>query len=214
LADRFALNAELGAEAIASKVAEEFPPQAKISGAALAQIIEQYEYPGLFAGEALCMGCQYRFLKLNAFKEEYGKVLEQAVAERFDEELGDFPPQAAEWLNAEKDRLRAKHQIPRDVYLTTDEPVRESGLGSYMDDLCGWVSGTLSMEESADLVHDLDLDELDEYYVLLEVPNFAISGEQRFLLEHALIEIGCGFQDDYKNVAEICTRLRASDENG
>lgn len=211
LADRFALNAALGAEAIACKVAEEFPPAAKISGDALAQVIEQYEYPGDFAGEALHRGCQYRFLQLNAFKDEYGKLLEQAFAER-GSELGNFPPEAIEWLNAEENRLRIKHRIPKDVYLTTDEPVRESG--SYMDDLCAWVSGTLSREESAKLVHDLDCDELDEHYILLDVPNFAISGEQRFLLEHVLIDIGCGYQDDYRTVSDICARLRASDKNG
>lgn len=142
------------------------------------------------------------------------QVLEQASAERFDEELGDFPPEAAKWLSSEEERLRLKHRIPDDVYLTTDEPVRENHLGSYMTDLCEWVSGTLSREDSAELVHDLDLDELDEYYILLEVPNFAISGEQRFYLEHALIEVGCGYEEDYKTLSEICAMLRASDERG
>lgn len=157
-------------------------------------------------------GCQYRFLQLNAFKDEYGKLLEQAFAEHFGSELGNFPPEAIEWLNAEENRLRIKHRIPKDVYLTTDKPVRESC--SYMDDLCAWVSGTLSREESAQLVHDLDCDQLDEHYILLDVPNFAISGEQRVLLEHVLIDIGCGYQDDYRTVSDICARLRASDKNG
>jgi hypothetical protein len=214
LADRFALRADLGPEAIAEKIAEEFPPPAKITGAALADRLEQYQYPGTFGGEALHRGCQHRFLQMNAFKEEFMQVLEQAFAERFDEELGDFPPEAAKWLRSEEERLRLKHRILDDVYLTSDEPVRESHLGSYMTDLCEWVSGTLSREASAELVHDLDLDELDEYYILLEVPNFAISSEQRFYLEQALIEVGCGYGEGYKTLSEICAKLRASDDRG
>ncbi len=212
LADRFALRAEIGAEAIAIAIAERFPPLAKISGAALAQIIEQYEYPRTFAGEAQYRGCQYRFLQLNAFKEEYGQVLEEAFPISLDEEFEDFSPQAVEWLDTEVDRLRIKHRIPKDVYLTTDEPIRENHLASYMNDICEWVSGTMSVQDSTKLVHDLDLDELDEYYILLEVPNFAISGEQRMLLEQALIEIGCGYQGDYKKVSDICARLRVPNE--
>lgn len=212
LADRFALKAEIGVESIASTIAEEFPPQAKISGTALAQIIEHYSYPGMFAGEAQLRGCQYRFLQLNAFKEEYSQVLEEAFPVSLAQDFEDFSPEAIQWLNTEEKRLRIKHRIPEDVYLTTDEPIRENHLSSYMNDICAWVSGTLSIEDSVKFVYDLDLDELDEYYILLEVPNFAISGEQRMLLEQALFEIGCGYEDEYEKVGDICSRLRASDE--
>lgn len=214
LADRLALDAHLGVENIASKIAEEFPPAAKVSGDALAQLIERYEYPGDFGGEALNKGCQYRFLQLNAFKEEYETILEKAFAERFDHELGDFPPEAAKWLETEEERLRIKHRIQNDVYLVSDEPVRQAGLGSYLEDICAWVSGTLTRDESIKLVYDLDFDELDEYYILLEVPNFTISGEQRDLLQQALIEIGCAYEDGYKILGEICAKLRSVDGKG
>jgi len=212
LADRFALRADSGPETIAKRIAEQFPPPAKFTGTHIAARIEQYVCPGTFGGEALHRGCQHRFLQLNAFKEEFMQVVDKAFEERFDEELGDFPPDAAKWLESEEERLRVKYGIPEEVYLTTDEPVRENQLGWYMSEICEWVSGTMSREDSVELVHDLDLDELDEYYILLEIPNFSISGEQRFYLELALIEIGCGFHDDYKTLSDICEKLRASDE--
>lgn len=214
LADRFALKAEIGVESIASTIAEEFPPQAKISGTALAQIIEQYEYPGMFAGEAQLKGCEYRFLQLNAFKEEYGQVLEEALPVSLDQDLEDFSPETTQWLNTEEKRLRIKHRIPEDVYLTTYEPILENHLASYMNDLREWVSGTLSTEDSTKFVLDLDQAELDEYYILLEVPNFSISGDQRLLLEDALIEIGCGYEDEYRRVGNIRTKLRGHNEGG
>jgi hypothetical protein len=214
LADRLALQAHVGVEAIALKISEEFPPPAKVSGDALARLIERYEYPGDFGGEALNTGCQHRFLQMNAFKEENEAIVEKAFTERFDPQLGDFPEEAARWLEGEEERLRIKHRIPDDVYLVPDEPIRQSGLGSYLNDLCVWVSGTLTRDESAKLVYDLDMDELDEYYILLEVPNFTISGQQRDLLQKALIEIGCGYEDDYKTVAKLCETLRSLDGEG
>ncbi len=185
---------------------------AKITGQAIADRLELYQYPGSFAGESLHRGCQYRFLQLNAFKEEYAEVLRTAFSERFDKNLEDFSSEDSKWLNAEENRLRVKHRIPEDVYLTTDDPIRDDHFNSYMDDLCGWVAGTLTKEESAEFVHDLDLDELDEYYILLEIPNFFISGKQRLHLENALIEVGCGYATDYTGLSEICERLRASDK--
>lgn len=211
LADRVALRADLGPEVVATKIAAQFPPPAKIAGAAIADRLDRHMHPSLFGGEALYRGCQYRFLQLNAFKEEYAEALQTAFAEHFDENLEDFPPDVSNWLNTEEKRLRLKHRIPEDVYLTTDEPIRENNLPSYMASMCEWVSGTLDRKASAELVHDLDLDELDEYYILLEVPNFAISGEQRFYLEHALIELGCGYEEEYKALSDLCEKLRASD---
>lgn len=210
LADKLAFRSDSGPEVIAEKIAEEFPVPSKVSGAILAERIAQFEHPDLFAGEALYRGCQHRFLQINAFKEEFATILE-SVAEKLDEQIGDFPQEIGRFLDAENARLRIKHRIPEDVYLVVDEPVREEHLVSYMDDMSSWVSGTLSREESTRLIHDLDLHELDEYYILLDIPNHAISGEQRHYLEHALVEIGCGFDSDYKALSDILTRLHAAE---
>jgi hypothetical protein len=69
----------------------------------------------------------------------------------------------------------------------------------------------LSREDSAELISEIDRAELDEYYILLDVPNFHISTAQRPLLEQALIELGCGYESDYQKVRELCVALRALD---
>ena len=105
--------------------------------------------------------------------------------------------------------MSAPYEIPLDVYLTTDEPVREANYSSYMHDIGQWASGTLSRVSSGKLVADLDLDELDEYFILINVPNFAISSEQRVILEFALVELGCYFEEGTHDVVEeICENLR------
>jgi hypothetical protein len=60
-------------------------------------------------------------------------------------------------------------------------------------------------------VTDLDCVELDEYYILLGLPNFSFSSEQRDLLEQALIALGAGVDDGYKEVFRLCEELRRLD---
>ena len=214
LADRVAIRGDIGVTAIASKIAERFPIPPKISGNELADIIENCQYPSLYAGEALITGCQHRFLKLNAYKEEYALISDAAVSKLSDTEIENLPLEFEEKLSREAKGLRGKHGIPEDTYLTTDESVRDDDLGWWMEQIGGWVSGTLSLEESAELVRWLDLEELDEYYILLEIPNFSISSKQRHLLERALIDLGCGYDDAYASLLPICASLRWLDENG
>jgi hypothetical protein len=211
LADRFAVNSDLGVAAVAQKIAELFPVPAKISGSLLADVLESFLYPGMYAGEAQYKASQYRFLQLNAFKEDYIEVLDATVAKLSDEEIDNFPTEIETALDRDIHRLRKKHRIPGDVYLTSDEPVPDDGLSWWMESLGGWVSGALSREHSAQLVNELDLQELDEYYVLLDVPNFSISSDQRPLLEQALVELGCGYEHDYAPLREICSALRSLD---
>lgn len=209
LADRVALNADHGVAHIASEIAKHFPVEGSISGSRLASLIERFQYPGLFGGEALFRGCQERFLRMNAFKEEYDVFLfSEEIQKLFDEDLGDFPPAVSAQLDEEERRLRQKYELPPDIYLTTDEPVRESELGWWADSLCAWVAGTLERGESRQFVAEIDLKELDEYFILLGVPNFAISGEQRALLEQALVEMGCGLDDGFEAVQTLCNALR------
>lgn len=209
LADRIALNANHGVAFIASEIAKQFRIEGSVVSARLANLIERFQHPGLFEGEALFQGCHERFLRMNAFKEEYDAFfLSEETQKLFDEELGDFPPDASAMFAEEEERLRQKYELPRDTYLTTDEPVQENNLGWWTDSLCAWVAGTLEKNESEEFVREIDLQELDEYFILLGVPNFAISGEQRDLLERALVEIGCGLENDFKNVRPLCDALR------
>lgn len=209
LADRIALNANDGVTNIASEIAKRFLIEGSVASSRLANIIERFQHPGFFEGEALFRGCHERFLRMNAFKEEYHAFLfSEEIQRHFDEEFGDFTPDASAKLDEEEERLRQKYDLPSDAYLITDEPVQESALGWWIDSLCAWVAGTLEKDESEEFIRELDLHELDEYFILLGVPNFAISGEQRDLLERALVEIGCSLDNDFKNIQPLCNALR------
>lgn len=213
LADRYAISSSQGVEAIAQKVANQFPPVAKYSGKDIAAFLEHQQSSGVFGGEAIAAGCHFRFFQLNAFKEEYQDVHQNAVSKLTEEQIEDFPTDVDQWLDQQHNQLRIRHGIPEDVYLISDEPVREDHLESYKADIEGWASGTLSRDESARLVNDLDIDELDEYYILLGIPNFSFSGEQRQILEAAIIELGCGYEDGYRKVDRISQILQRQDSD-
>lgn len=213
LADRLAIHAELGTRHVAAKIAEQFPTPNIYSGSQLAEAIENCQSYHLYAGEAFYAGCRHRFLQINAFKEAYAEIFSGATSGLTDEQIEEFPPEIDRMLDQEEERLRLKFRIPRDVYLTTDEPVREQHLESYLNDIGEWSSGTLTRERSSELVKDLDLEELDEYFILLEIPSAAIGSEQRSLVNKALVELGCGFEDGFSEVNAICDRLRQLDND-
>lgn len=213
LADRYAISSSKGVNEVATLIASQFPPNARYTGKELATILERQQSTTLFACEALGAGCRYRFLQMNAFKEEYQEIADTAVSKLSEEEVENFPSQLDRWLEEEHERLRIKHKIPEDAYLTSDEPIREEHLGSFTEDIEGWASGTLSQHESARLVHGLDLQELDEYFILLDIPNFSFSSTQRKLLEIAIIELGCGLEDGYRKVGKLCERLATADHD-
>lgn len=213
MADRLALSADQGTEMLAKRIAEIYPPPPKISNIDLSQRLCRHKHFGTFAGESLLAGCWYRFLQLNAFKEECIEASEKFTALLTDEEIERWPKDLDEQIQTAQQKLRLKYRLSPDVYLDIDEPILESMLNWWKDSLASWASGTMSRDESAYLVRALDLNELDEYYILLDVPNFHISGRQRDLLEIALIELGCGFENDWKKLDEICDVLRTETED-
>lgn len=98
--------------------------------------------------------------------------MDTAVANLRDEEIDNFPAEIGTALDLVNQRLRNKFRIPENVHLTTDEPVADDGLGWWMESIGGWVSGALSREHSTQLVKELDLQELDEYYIFLMCQTF------------------------------------------
>lgn len=208
LADRLALRCTNGVDELAKKIAELFPPPAKFSGESLAKKIELLFWPREFAGEAYLRGVEYRFLRMNAFKDEFNEALMEAIR-LLPDDFDNLPDEVEEQLVKEQSKFREKFGIPVDAYITTDEPIGGGELAWWLNSLCGWVSGTMSKEECADLVVELDLQEFDEYYVLLGVPNFSLSTKQRPLMEAALRALGSGFGTDYQEAREICELLRS-----
>lgn len=211
LLDRFALNSSAGVEEVCSAIAEQFPPSPRYTGAQLADQIETWQTVDLFTSEAHAAGCRHRFLLMNAFKEGYCRIADEATSRLSEEELESFPSELDRWLEGEHERLRTKLGIPTDVYLTHDEPVHTENLGSFLEAIAEWASGTLSQAESQRLVHDLDLQELDEYFVLLGIPNFSFSPPQRNLLEKLIVKLGCWVVDGGNEIERLISELRALD---
>jgi hypothetical protein len=209
LADRIAINSNLGFTEIARRLAEQFPPDEPLSGTDISIRIEALIHPLFLHGEALSEGIQHRFLQINGFKEEYGELFSALTSNLSEDEIAPFPDGLDEELNRMEERLRLRHSIPADVYLTTDEPIDESDLGWWRTALGHWAGGTLEPKESANLVAQLDFEEMDEYFVLLGIPNFQISGRQRDLTRRALVALGSGFESGYREVDSICCHLRA-----
>jgi hypothetical protein len=211
LADRRAALSRNGVEQVAAEIAAEFPASAFLTGKELTAVLERFPSSARFAAEAWAAGCRYRFLLTNAFKEEYCKVADNVFGSLAEAELEDLPAEMTRWLQQEQDRLRRKYGIPENVYLTSDEPVEEQYVDSFLEAIDSWAAGSLSLDDSAELLADLDRAELDEYYILLGVPNFSFSSEQRDLLEHALVVLGAGLNDGYKEVFRLCEQLRRLD---
>lgn len=211
LADRVAIPSINGVDAIATQIAKQFPSKARLSGTSLAETIERRQSVGLHQEEAFLAGCRYRFLLLNAFKEQLIEIADNAISELSEEEREEGSSTFENWLDGERERLRVLHDIPEDVYLEADEPVSESRLRPLLNAIEGWASGTLLRHESEQLLNDLDLNELDEYFVLLGVPNFSFSTEHREILRAAMIELGTYYTDGFKIVEPFCDQLRALD---
>ena len=211
LADRYAAQSRKGVDEVAAEIAAQFPASALLTGKELTSVLERFVSSGRFAAEALAAGCGYRFLLMNAFKEEYCEVADKAFDNLAEDALDEMPAELDLWLEQEHERLRQKHEIPENVYLTPDEPVVEQQSDSFLEAIDSWSAGVLSLEDSAALVANLDLAELDEYYILLGLPNFSFSSEQRDLLERALIALGAGMDDGYKEVFRLCEELRRLD---
>jgi hypothetical protein len=211
LADRYAALSNNGVEHVSADIAAQFPASALFTGKELTNLLERFPSSAGFAAEALVAGCRYRFLIMNAFKEEYCEVTDKVFGGLAEAEVEVLPAEVDRWIQQERHRLRQKHGIPENTYLMSDEPVGERHADSFLDAIDCWAAGTLSLEDSAELVGDLDRVELDEYYILLGLPNFSFSSEQRDLLERSLIALGAGFNDGYKEVLRLCEELRRLD---
>ncbi|MFT6634802.1 toll/interleukin-1 receptor domain-containing protein [Alcanivorax sp.] len=212
LADRFAIFSSEGVKSVAEKIASQFNIPPKRSGSDLAEIIEGYLLLDDYSGDILFKMCQQRFMEMNAYKKAYIKFLGELTAGLSDDDLDDFPEDISTKIDLFLSRLKAILNIPDDVYLIADEPIGEQYIDSYLEDIGHWSSGTLSKKESEKLVMDLDTYEYDEYYILLNIPNFSISLEQRAILERIIIEFGCAFKEGYETVEKLCTQLRKIDQ--
>lgn len=212
LADRLAISSSIGVTKIASKISALFPDRDKLSASELADLLGQAINFATYSSESHSVGVYHRFLSLNAFKEEFCLALD-ARTTNLDPD-NDFPEELSDELKQIKAKLKAKHRIPHGVYVTTDPPVRESELTWWRDFFSGWSSGTLTKQQSRTLAFELDLAEMDEFYVLLNVPNYRIAKEHRQLLEKAMVEIGAGYKTGYKGVERICRSLRALGVDG
>ena len=203
LADRYAVSSSIGVVGVASVIANQFPPVAQFTEVELVALLKHQQSNSMFSLEARVKGCLYRFFQMNAFKEEYKEVADIAISKLSEEEIESTSSQLDRCLEKEHERLRVMHKIPEGVYLVGDEPIREADLSSFTKDIERWAEGTLTQLDSARLVHHLDLQELDEYYILLGIPNFSFSSAQRDLIEKVIVEMGCRCEDDFQKVNKL-----------
>jgi hypothetical protein len=211
LADRVALRSSDGVQFITSAIATKLGIPEKHSCTELADLLLLQMNSDMYSEESTAAGCRYRFLQMNAFKEEYNRIFEAKVKDLTGGQIECFPPRLDDELELVKERLRRKHRLPENLYLTTDEPMRlEEGL-ELLKDIDLWTSGTLTPSESDKLVRYLDSFELDEFYILLGVPNFEISFRQSEFMRVALVEIGCAFNDEFKALEKTAMALSKLD---
>lgn len=208
LADKVAISSNDSVEECARKLTELFDVPQKLNGQVLAEKIESQLFLDEVSDNVLYKARQLRFLKMNAYKKSYEDKLIEIAENMNYEEIENFPKDKEKVIVTSLRKVKLAFSFPEDIYLIPDEPVRPNTVDSYLHDIGHWSSGTLSREACEDLVDDLDKYEFDEYYILLNIPNFLISGEQRYLLESLIVEMGCGYEDGYEAVIDICRTLR------
>lgn len=156
-------------------------------------------------------GCQTRFLQIQA----YLVACDELACARFDgldeTQIEAQMDQIEDELVAHRKRLAEVFNLPADVELPPEEPLPEERFESWIDGFDEWCAGTLGEEGTDELIYDLEVYlEVDYLYVLLGLPNYAVSDKQRVLLGKALRAIGSWFVLEDPGVLEsICLALRS-----
>ena len=212
MADRVAIQGRIGVDAIALEVSQLVPHVGGHSNTYIAQIVEASMGSEFYERLALIHACQLRFLQTQAFKEEYASILVAAYEHLSDEEVEGSHPEIEDDLGREFLRLTQKYQIPDTVYLMSDEPEDEDQVAGWLESFEAWSAGTMSRAESQSLQSDLDERiDLDQFYILLGIPNFSVTRIQRPLLERAIVALGCRYSDECHEISEICRAIRSLD---
>lgn len=212
MADRVAINSKLGADEVASQLADLLPNETILTGTFLAEKIENFQNADIYELEYLRAGCEYRFLKIQAFYEQYTEVLYPMLDEHRESGIEAMADEIDHKLNLEQRRLQKKYDIPENVYIGFMEPIKEESLPWFINAIGNWVSGTLEEGECNEFLFQLDeyLD-FDYFYVLVNIPNFSISRAQRPLFDKAILAVGKWFANDESDIDDICDELRMLD---
>ncbi|WP_413438765.1 toll/interleukin-1 receptor domain-containing protein [Sulfuriferula sp. GW1] len=194
LADLVALKSVEGIEAIALKVAELFPPVSSVLNEVLASKLEQFLSARSIELEWLAAGCQYRFLQAQALYAEYEALANTYFENLTDNEIDEQQAAIEVLLREKRAQLFTKYGLSNDINITPSEPISEEKLRLWLEALDQWVSGMLGEVESMSLLRDLDfyMDDYDYLYIFFGIPNYAVSMEQRLLLDRAVRIVGDG----------------------
>lgn len=210
LADKVAFQSKMGAETIADALIELLPQRPLISGEYLASIVESFMSHETYILEYLRTGCQHRFLQIQAFFVAYQNLLDPRIEYLSDDELEASLDEIEREIEPEKRKLRSTFSIPREVECVPTTAIPEERLNAWMSSLEEWVAGTLDPAEANSFLEDLDVYlEVDHLYLLFGLPNYAVSIEQRILLNDAIQKIGTWFQSESpEDIELICAALR------
>lgn len=212
LADKVALRSDRGADAVAEELISLLPNQPGMSGEHLASVLECFMSREPYILEFLRTGCQHRFLQIQAFFVAYQALVDQNTVHPSDEDLEDQIDEIILRLEPTKDRLLSTFGIPSEVECVPDEVIPEVRLSAWMQGFEEWVSGTQDAEEAASFLSDLDIYiEVDHFYLLFGLPNYAVSETQRELLDAAIKVIGTWVDRESPDELErICSALRST----
>jgi hypothetical protein len=184
LADKFALNASDGLDSIVSSIEDRVKIDRFILYNEFAERIKCFHSNNKYSRKFILQRSIFNLNKLACFHNE----MYQAECP-FD--ILEKPNEADEFYGRRFSSLIAKYDIPSDTYLDFDGYLKYSDLVYISSMIKKWGSGRLGPNGSYELFWVLDeYFDLDCMFILFDLPNFKISGEQRRKLEELIIYYG------------------------
>lgn len=216
LADKIVLKSSLGASAIADALAKVIPHNAELSGHVLATAIELHLSHETMVDNFLREGCKYRFFQLQSYFASCQALMDEALVGAHDEEIDARIDEALQRLEPTFQALERVHDVPTDVEVLREEPIPDARVEAWLQGFEDWVAGTAGEEETASLLADIDIYfEIDALWLFFGLPNFAVSEQQREILDEAIVIIGSAIEREAETeLRALCQRLRAMDAQG
>ena len=123
----------------------------------------------------LLEACKLRFFQLQSYFSSCQALMNEATKDMSDAELEDRVDDAARQLEPKFQALEWVHGIPTDIELVRDEPLPDGRIEAWLQGFEDWVAGTAGEDETASLIHDIEIYfEVDDLWLLFGLPNFAV----------------------------------------
>ena len=183
LADIFALKASDGIESIVCKIEEDAQIDHFISHDKFIEKIKYFHSDDRYSQKFIVQRSIFNLNKLACYHNETDQT----------ECPFDFEEKPGEADNFDEQLIfsTVKYDIPLDTYLEFDGYLKHSDLEYISSMIKKWSSGKLGPNGSYELFWLLDdWFDLDCMFILFDLPNYKISGDQRGQLEELIIDYG------------------------